>query len=185
MAGVRVAASVFFLLFGEYKLAGPGFAHGGFQTYLQSYISDSAVSFYRPILSGLVLPHAVFFGYVVGVVEDCRWLVFASRPLGAPACVVGILHLLNLPWPRGGDRATVLRPGAISAQNLITCRCCCCSSFSSPRMPGRYGVWTGGGDDATYRRARSITQSVHSEEAPLASRGALPSTASTKFSIIG
>jgi hypothetical protein len=31
MAGVRIATSVLFLLFGEYKLAGPGFAHGGFQ----------------------------------------------------------------------------------------------------------------------------------------------------------
>ena len=36
-----------------------------------------------------------------------------------------------------------------------------------------------------YRRARSVTQSVQKEDAPLASNGALPSTASTKFSIIG
>jgi hypothetical protein len=35
IAGVRMAASVFFLLFGEYKVTEPGFAHGGFQTYLQ------------------------------------------------------------------------------------------------------------------------------------------------------
>jgi hypothetical protein len=30
IAGVRMATSVFFLLFGEYELAAPGFAHGGF-----------------------------------------------------------------------------------------------------------------------------------------------------------
>jgi uncharacterized membrane protein YphA (DoxX/SURF4 family) len=96
IAGVRIATSVFFLLFGEYKLAGPGFAHGGFQGYLQSYITSSAVSFYRPILSGLILPHAVFFGYGVGVIEIfvgiCLLVGFWVRP----ACVVGIFFLLNL-----------------------------------------------------------------------------------------
>ena len=96
IATVRIATSVFFLLFGEYKLVSPGFAHGGFQTYLQDYISNSAVSFYRPVLSGLVLPHAVFFGYVVGVVE---LLVGISLLLGLwvrPASILGILFLLNL-----------------------------------------------------------------------------------------
>src|ERR1035438_5970778 len=96
IAGVRMATSVFFLLFGEYKVAGSGFAHGAFQTYLQDYIANSAVDFYRPVLSGLVLPHAVFFGYVVGIVE---LLIGISLLIGLwvrPACIVGILFLLNL-----------------------------------------------------------------------------------------
>ena len=96
IAGVRMATSVFFLLFGEYKVAGPGFAHGAFQTYLQDYIANSAVDFYRPLLSGLVLPHAVFFGYVVGIVE---LLIGISLLIGLwvrPACIVGILFLLNM-----------------------------------------------------------------------------------------
>ena len=98
IAGSRIATSVFFILFGEYKLAGPGFAHGGFQTYLQGYIHVAAVSFYRPFLSGVVLPHAVFFGYFVGVLE---LFVGISLLLGLwvrPACVVGILFLINLMW---------------------------------------------------------------------------------------
>jgi uncharacterized membrane protein YphA (DoxX/SURF4 family) len=96
IAGVRMATSVFFLLFGEYKVAGSGFAHGAFQTYLQDYIANSAVDFYRPVLSGLVLPHAVFFGYVVGIVE---LLIGISLLIGLwvrPACIVGILFLLNM-----------------------------------------------------------------------------------------
>jgi hypothetical protein len=67
IAAVRIATSVFFLLFGEYKVAGRGFARGGFQTYLEDYIANSAVSFYRPVLSRLILPHAIFLGYVAGV----------------------------------------------------------------------------------------------------------------------
>jgi uncharacterized membrane protein YphA (DoxX/SURF4 family) len=96
IAAVRIATSLFFLFFGEYKVAGPEFAHGGFQTYLHDYIATSSVGFYRPLLSGLVLPHAVFFGYLVGVIE---LLVGISLLLGLwvrPACVLGIFFLLNL-----------------------------------------------------------------------------------------
>jgi thiosulfate dehydrogenase (quinone) large subunit len=96
IAGVRMATSVFFLLFGEYKVAGPGFSHGGFQSYLQDYITTSAVSFYRPVLAGLILPHAVFFGYVVGVGE---LLIGISLLLGLwvrPASILAILFLVNM-----------------------------------------------------------------------------------------
>ena len=93
---MRMATAFFFLLFGHYKLFGPGFAHGGFQQYLQGYIEGSAVSFYRSILANLILPHAVFFGYAVGAVEMfigvCLLLGFWVQP----ASVVGILHMISL-----------------------------------------------------------------------------------------
>jgi uncharacterized membrane protein YphA (DoxX/SURF4 family) len=112
IAGVRIATSVFFLLFGEYKLAGPGFAHGAFQGYLQDFIANGAVSFYRPFLSGVVLPHAVFFGYLVGVLE---LIVGISLFMGfrvRAGSVIGILFLLNLTlatWWGPGHRAPVWR----------------------------------------------------------------------------
>jgi uncharacterized membrane protein YphA (DoxX/SURF4 family) len=96
IAAIRIAASVFFLLFGEYKLAGTAFAHGGFQNYLHDYISSSAVGFYRPVLSGSVLPHAVFFGYVVGIVETFIGLSLLFGLWVRPAAVIGILFLINM-----------------------------------------------------------------------------------------
>ena len=96
IVAVRIATSVFFLLFGEYKLAGPGFAHGGFQAYLHDYIATTAVSFYRPVLSGLIQPHAVFFGYLVGVIEMFVGVCLLLGLWVRPACVVGILFLINL-----------------------------------------------------------------------------------------
>lgn len=96
IAAARVATSVLFLLFGEYKVAGPAFAHGGFQTYLQDFIANGAVSFYRPFLSGVVQPHAIFFGYFVGVLE---LFVGISLLLGLwvrPACIAGGLFLINM-----------------------------------------------------------------------------------------
>ena len=96
IAGVRIATSVFFLLFGEYKIAGPGFAHGGFQGYLQDYIANTAVSFYRPVLSGLVLPHAVFFGYFVGVWEFAIGVGLLLGLWVRPVSIAGIILLINL-----------------------------------------------------------------------------------------
>lgn len=91
-----MGTAVFFILFGEYKLFGSGFSHGGFQGYLHGYIDASAVGFYRPILAGVVLPHATFLGYVVGAVE---MFIGVSLLLGIwvrPASVLGVLHMLSL-----------------------------------------------------------------------------------------
>ena len=96
IAGVRIATSVFFLLFGEYKVAAPGFAHGAFQNYLHNYIATTAVSFYRPFLSGAVLPHAVFFGYIVGIVELLIGILLLLGLWVRPVCVLGLLFLLNI-----------------------------------------------------------------------------------------
>ncbi len=112
IAGVRIAVSVFFLLFGEYKVAGPGFAHGGFQTYLQGYIAESAVGFYRPFLSRVVLPHAVFFGYAVGVIELLVGILLLTGLWVRAASVLGILFLLNLTfaaWWEPGHGAPIWR----------------------------------------------------------------------------
>jgi uncharacterized membrane protein YphA (DoxX/SURF4 family) len=103
IAATRIATSVFFLLFGEYKVAGPAFAHGGFQNYLHDYIGSSSVSFYRPVLSSIVLPHAVFFGYVVGVIELGIGVSLLLGLWVRPACAVGIIFLLNLTFASWWD----------------------------------------------------------------------------------
>src|SRR5271169_4398647 len=93
---VRIATAIFFILFGEYKLFGPGFAHGGFQQYLQGYIDNSAVSFYRPILAKIVLPHAVPLGYLVGAVEMFIGLSLLLGIWVRAASVIGVLPMLSL-----------------------------------------------------------------------------------------
>jgi uncharacterized membrane protein YphA (DoxX/SURF4 family) len=112
IAVTRIAASIFFLLFGEYKVAGPAFAHGSFQSYLQDYIANGAVSFYRPVLSGLILPHSVFFGYVVGLVELLIGISFLLGLWVRPASVVATLFLMNMllaTWWEPGHGAPLWR----------------------------------------------------------------------------
>lgn len=96
IAVVRIATSVFFLFFGEYKVFGAAFAHGGFQEYLRGYIGGSAVGVYRPILANVVLPHAVFFGYAVGVVELFIGFSLLFGIFVRVGSVVGMLHMISL-----------------------------------------------------------------------------------------
>src|SRR5205807_4585442 len=60
------------------------------------YVQCSAVAFYRTFLGGLILPHAVFFGYVVGVVELFIGVCLLLGIWVRPASVVGALHMLSL-----------------------------------------------------------------------------------------
>lgn len=112
IAVVRIVTALFFILFGQYKLFGTGFVHGGFQQYLQGFIENGAVSFYQPILANIVLPNAVFFGYLVGLAEMfigiCLLLGFWVRP----ASVVGALHMVSLTlatWWSPGPGAPIWR----------------------------------------------------------------------------
>src|SRR5260370_42593154 len=112
IAGARIATAVFFLLFGEYKLAGPGFAHGRFQGYLKGYLDQTAVSFYRPVLAHLVLPPAVWLGYVVGLLEVFIGLSLLLGLWVRPASVLGALFMLNLTlstWWEPGHGAPLWR----------------------------------------------------------------------------
>ena len=112
IAVVRVATAIFFLLFGEYKLFGPGFAHGGFQEYLRGYIEGTAVGFYRPILAHIVLPHAVVLGYTVGAVEMFIGVALLLGIWVRMASVLGVLHMLSLTlatWWEVGHNVPVWR----------------------------------------------------------------------------
>ena len=103
----RICTGIFFILFGEYKVFESTFAHGGFAHYLGGYIQQTAVAFYRPVLSHVVLPHVVFFGYLVGVVELFIGISLIFGIFLRLASVLGILHMINLTlatwWSPGHD----------------------------------------------------------------------------------
>jgi len=112
IAVVRMATSAFFLLFGQYKVFGPEFTHGGFQQNLQGFIQNGAVSFYQPILANLVLPHAVLLGYMVGLLEIFIGLSLLFGLWVRPASVLGALFMLNLTlsnWWEPGHGAPLWR----------------------------------------------------------------------------
>lgn len=96
IALARIATAILFLLFAEYKLADGVFAHSGFQQYLQEYVTTDAARFYVPFLAGVVQPHAVFFGYVVGWLELAIGLSMLLGLWVRPLSIVGVLFLINM-----------------------------------------------------------------------------------------
>ena len=96
IALARITTGILFLLFGEYKVATPAFAHANFQQYLQGYIQAEAVSFYRPLLARVVSPHAVFFGYAVGVFELWIALSLIAGLFVRVSSILGGLFMVNL-----------------------------------------------------------------------------------------
>jgi hypothetical protein len=144
--GAPIATAVFFLLVGEYKLAGPGFAHGGFQGYRKGYIDATAVSFYRPVLAHLVLPLAVWLGYMVGLLEVFIGLSLLLGPWVRPLRCWEHYSCSTWHSPLGRSPAMAHPCGATSELSSIRFRCCCCLSFSSPRMQARSQDSTAGGE---------------------------------------
>lgn len=96
IALTRILTGLIFILFGEYKVAGPEFAHGGFQQWLGGFINHDAVSFYRPFLLHVVQPHAVFCGYFVGVAELAIGLALVAGLWVRAASGFGVLHMVSL-----------------------------------------------------------------------------------------
>jgi len=96
IAAVRIATSIFFLLFGQYKLFGTSFVNGGFQQYLQDFSQNGAVGWYQAVLTDLILPHAVFFGYLVGLIELFIGVCLLLGLWVRPASGLGALYMLNL-----------------------------------------------------------------------------------------
>ena len=97
IALVRVTLGVIFILFGEYKLARPDFAHGGFQKYLAQFLDGNmAVHWYRPFLEKVVVPHATAVSYVFGTGELLVGIALVTGVMVRPAALGGAFMMLNL-----------------------------------------------------------------------------------------
>jgi thiosulfate dehydrogenase (quinone) large subunit len=109
----RMATGGFFLLFGEYKLADSEFARHTFpEVWLKDFIASGAVGFYRAFLSGVVMPHHVFFGFLAGAVELFIGIALVAGLWVRVACVVGALYMINLTlatWWEPGHNLPVWR----------------------------------------------------------------------------
>ena len=66
IAVVRIATGIIFLFFAEYKIAGPEFAHGGFEGWIHEFVDQGmAVGFFKVVLVKFALVHPVFCAELV------------------------------------------------------------------------------------------------------------------------
>lgn len=115
LAVTRIAAGVFFLFFGEYKVipGANGFSNGVVQGYLSDFVHQGyAVGFYRSFLAAIVLPHANFFTFLVGAVELAVGISLVLGLCVRAGCVLGALHMISLTlatWHEAGPGAATWR----------------------------------------------------------------------------
>ncbi len=96
LAGLRIAVGALFLIFGEYKLAGSEFVHGGFVGWIERFLEGGAYPFMKPLLRGPVLGHAAFFGWLVALGETAIGAALVLGVLVRTASAFGLAFMLAL-----------------------------------------------------------------------------------------
>lgn len=97
IALVRIATGVMFLFFGEYKIAGPEWAHGGFEGWIRGFLNaGTVVGFYKPFLLHVVLSHSVLFAWLVGIGEFAIGSSLVFGLFVRAASLGGALLMVNL-----------------------------------------------------------------------------------------
>ena len=96
-AGLRVAVGVLFLIFGEYKVFGTQFTlGGGFQFWINRFLTEGAYPFMVPVLKGFVLPFAKPIAFLVAYGELAIGLGLVLGILVRPASACGLAYMLTL-----------------------------------------------------------------------------------------
>ena len=147
LALLRIAIGVFFLVFGEYKLTGQEFVHGGFRGWIERFVADGAYPFMLPILKGLVLPHDLLFGWAVAIGEFAIGVALVlgvavrAASAGGLALMLGLLFASN--YPGAGKPIWQYLGASLSHSILALCFC----AFLVGDAAGAYSI-------KSFRRSR-------------------------------
>ncbi len=97
LAWLRIAVGILFLIFGEYKVFGTQFTlGGGFQHWIDRFLSEGAYPFMVPVLRGFVLPHGTVIAFLVAYGELAIGLALVLGLLVRAASVCGGIYMLAL-----------------------------------------------------------------------------------------
>ena len=98
---LRIAVGLFFVVFGQYKVFGFGFARSGFRSYVEGFIRDGAYPFMVPVLRWILAHAATPMALAVGYGE---FLIGVSLLIGLRSRVASIFGcaLMLAMWFSGG-----------------------------------------------------------------------------------
>src|SRR5579871_2459004 len=97
LAFLRMAVGLLFLIFGQYKVFGTQFTlHGGFQFWINKFLSEGAYPFMVPVLRNFVLPHATALAFLVAYGELAIGLALTLGLLVRPAGICGFIYMMTL-----------------------------------------------------------------------------------------
>jgi len=97
LATLRISVGLLFLIFAQYKVLGPQFARGGgFQFWINRFLTEGAYPFMVPVLQKFVLPHATPIAFLVAYGELAIGLALVTGVLVRPASICGAIYMLTL-----------------------------------------------------------------------------------------
>ncbi len=126
LAGLRIAVGLLFLIFAQYKVFGTQFTlGGGFQYWINRFLSGGAYPFMVPVLRGFVLPYGTAIAFVVAYGELAIGLALTLGILVRPASVAGLVYMLLLlfasNYPGPGAAFWAFFGAALSHLGLALC----------------------------------------------------------------
>jgi thiosulfate dehydrogenase (quinone) large subunit len=101
LALLRIAVGLFFVIFGQYKVFGSGFAHSGFREYVEGFIRDGAYPFMVPVLRWILAHAATPMALAVSYGEFLIGLSLLIGLLSRVASLFGCALMLAM-WLSGG-----------------------------------------------------------------------------------
>jgi uncharacterized membrane protein YphA (DoxX/SURF4 family) len=96
LAALRISVGMLFLIFGDYKVFDAEFIwRGGFQIWINRFLTDGAYPFMVPVLQKLVLPHAAAIAFLVAYGELAIGLALVLGIFVRPASICGLIYMLT------------------------------------------------------------------------------------------
>ena len=135
IAALRIAVGILFLIFGEYKVLGTAFTlGGGFQFWINRFLTDSAYPFMVPVLRNFVLPHGTAIAFLVAYGEFAIGLALIFGILVRPASVFGLIYMLTLLFSSNypGPGAPFWQYFGASLDHLVPALCFATFIFGDP-----------------------------------------------------
>ena len=97
LAALRISVGMLFLIFGDYKVFDAEFIwRGGFQFWINRFLTDGAYPFMLPVLQKFVLPHATAVAFLVAYGELAIGLALVLGIFVRPASICALIYMLTL-----------------------------------------------------------------------------------------
>lgn len=134
-AGLRIAIGILFLIFGEYKVFGTKFTlGGGFEYWINRFLTEGAYPFMVPVLKSFVLPFAKPIAFLVAYGELAIGLGLVLGILIRSASTFGLVYMLALLFSSNypGPSAAFWQYFGASLDHLVLALCFAAFVVGSP-----------------------------------------------------
>lgn len=123
---LRIAVGVLFLIFAQYKVFGSHFTlGGGFQFWINRFLTEGAYPFMVPVLQKFVLPHGTAIAFLVAYGELVIGIALVTGVLVRPVSICGAIYMLTLLFSANypGPHAVFWQYFGASLEHLVLALC--------------------------------------------------------------